>query len=113
MNKMNDDIVQEILSAIKDSMKDLRDDQREIKQDIKDIKEVQNRQQVIQAEQHLTLVEHTKRSDTNEKHVFLLEEKMENELAPIKKDIWKAKGALGFLGLLLTIVSILAFFHKI
>lgn len=108
---MEDDIVKEILNGIKDAVNTLRDDQREIKQDVKDIKETQQKQQITQVEQHLTLVEHTKRSDANEKYVSLLEEKMNSELAPIKKDIWKAKGALALIGFLLTALSVFALFH--
>lgn len=110
---MEDEVVKEILSAIKDSMKELKESQKEIQSDVRDIKEVQNKQQITQVEQHLTLVEHTKRSDANEKHTSLLEQKMEAELAPIKRDIWKAKGAMALLGILLTILTMLALLHKI
>lgn len=108
---MEDEVFKEILNGIKDAISDLRSDQQEIKQDIKDIKDTQIKQQITQVEQHLTLVEHTKRSDANEKHTSLLEEKLDFELAPIKRDIWKAKGALALLGLLLTIIGTFALFH--
>lgn len=110
---MEDEIVKEILNGIKEAVNDLRDDQREIKRDLKEIKDVQVQQQITQAEQHITLVDHTKRSTANEEEIRLTKALFEKQLEPIKKDIWQAKGAIGFIGLAFIVLSILALFHKI
>lgn len=99
---MTDEVVKEILNAIKDSMKELKDSQKEIQKDIGDIK-------IVQAEQHITLVEHTRRSTANEEALALLKEQVE----PLKKDNYKVKGALALLGLILTVVTILSLLHRI
>lgn len=103
---MNDSAIQEILNAIKDNMKELKDGQREIQKDIGEIK-------ITQAEQHITLIDHTKRSTANEEEIRLTKQFFLKELEPIKRDNWKAKGAIALLGILLTVVSIIGFFHKV
>lgn len=110
---MNDDVVQEILNAIKDNMKELKDGQKEIQRDIGEIK-------ITQAEQHITLVDHTKRSTANEEEIKLAKiefgkrfDQVDEEFKPIWRHINYVKGGFALLGVLLTVVSILAFFHKL
>lgn len=103
---MNDDVVQEILNAIKDNMKELKEGQKEIQKDIGSIK-------ITQAEQHITLIEHTKRSTANEEEIRLTKELFLEKIEPLKRDNYKAKGAIALLGVLLTVLTILALLHKI
>lgn len=103
---MNDDVVQEILNAIKDNMRELKEGQKEIQKDIGEIK-------ITQAEQHLTLVDHTKRSTTNEEEIKLARAEFKKEIEPLKRDAWKFKGAIALIGFAFIIVSILSLLHKI
>lgn len=103
---MTDDVVKEILNAIKESMTELKDSQKEIQKDIGDIK-------ITQAEQHVTLLEHTKRSTANEEEIRLAKQYFQEQLEPLKKDNYKVKGALALLGLILSIVTILSLLHKV
>jgi len=103
---MTDDVVQEILNAIRDSIGDLKDSQKEIQKDINSIK-------ITQAEQHITLVEHTKRSTANEEEIRLAKEYFQVQLEPLKTGFNKVKGALALLGIILTIVTILSLLHKV
>lgn len=103
---MNDELVHEILNAIKNNLKELKDSQKEIQKDIGEIK-------ITQAEQHITLIDHTKRSTANEEEIRLAKLFFNKELEPLKRDAWQVKGALGLIGLILTVITILSFLKKI
>lgn len=103
---MDDIVFHELLEGIKEVLGDLKTDQKEIKQDISLIKE--------------DLKVHIYRTDLLEDKQKLEEEKNEEKFKDVAKEsksVWKhinyAKGAIGLLGLLLTIFTILSLFHKI
>lgn len=110
---MDDIVFTELLNGIKEALGELKDSQKEIQLDIKDIKNTQVSQQIIQAEQHLTLVDHTKRSTANEEEIKLVRDSLQRQILPLQKDNWKMKGALGLLGLILTVITILSLLHKV
>lgn len=103
---MNDEIFHELLESIKDALKELKGDQKEIKKDIGLIKE--------------DLGVHILRTNLLQEDLKYEKEKSEEKFEAVDEDsksIWKninyAKGGIAFLGLLLTVVTILALFHKI
>src|SRR5260221_5894871 len=96
ISDMDDLVFNELLQGIKDALGELKDSQKEIQKDIGEIK-------ITQAEQHITLVDHTKRRTANEEEIKLVRTDLQRQLEPLKKDNWKFKGDLAFLGLIRTI----------
>jgi hypothetical protein len=81
---MEDEFVKEILSGIKEAISDIRTTQKEMQADIGEIK-------ITQAEQHITLQEHTKRSTANEEHLKTFKEYIIGEVEKLKKIIGSLK----------------------
>lgn len=88
----NDDLLHEILSGIRDVVKDIQSSQKETRQDIAEIK--------------LDVSHHILRTD------LLQEEQKEQKVKveQLQKDAWKLKGAFALVGLLLTILSVFALY---
>ena len=94
MENNNPDLFHEILSSIKEVISEVKVDIKEIKEDISDIK--------------LDLNHHILRTN-------LLEDDQKEQkriVQQLQKDSWKAKGAMAFFGLILTILGVVALFKK-
>ena len=88
----NTDLFHEILSSIKEVIKDIQTDIKEIKEDISDIK--------------LDVNHHILRTN-------LLEDDQKEQkkiVARLQQDSWKAKGAMALIGLILTVLGVVALF---
>jgi hypothetical protein len=103
---MSDELFNELLSGIKEVLGELKESTKEIQKDIGDIK-------ITQAEQHITLVDHTKRSTANEEEIRLAKKHFDDRIKPIEQDRWKVKGVIAFIGLGFIILSMLALLHRI
>lgn len=71
--------------------------------ELKDMRKDMNNMSNTQAQQHITLQDHTRRSEALEK----LYELVRSELEPVKKHVAMVDGALKFIGLIGVIVGII------
>lgn len=72
--------------------------------EIKELRKEMNNMNVIQGQQHITLQDHTRRSETLEK----LYEMLREELQPVKTHVAQIEGALKFLGGMAVLVGMIA-----
>lgn len=71
--------------------------------ELKEMRKIQVEQSITLAEQHVTLQEHTRRSEALEKLLEMTRE----ELKPVQKHVALVQGALQFIGLIGVVVGII------
>lgn len=113
MENSNNDLFHEILSSIKEVIAEVKFDLKEIKHDISEIKMDVNhhilRTDLLQDFQD----EQKKKIEHLEKEAATLrDQKAQKEVVDmLLRDSWKLKGAIAFIGVLITIIGIWATFR--